>query len=339
MSQYTLFDELVPLPVDEFDLHSFDYYIVTFSAGKDSTACLLYLLEQGVDRAKIELWHHDIDGKAGTFMDWECTPAYCEAFAKAFGLPLYHSWKKGGFLGELLRQDSLTAPTVFEDQNRQLIEVGGKHGEKTTRRKFPQLSADLSVRWCSSYLKIDVGAAAIRNQARFKGKRTLVLSGERGEESPARAKYNMIEPDKADLRDGKKPRYVERFRPIRDWKEQEIWAIIKRWKVVPHPAYFLGWGRVSCKLCIFGNANQFASAKAISPKQTQQVVDLEREFGVTIKRSENLQKLMSRGTVYTAVMQNPQWVRIALSDYYDGPIFTDNWVLPAGAYGESCGPI
>ena len=44
-----------------------------------------------------------------------------------------------------------------------------------------------SVRWCSAYLKIDVGAAALRGQARFEGKRTLFVTGERAEESAARA--------------------------------------------------------------------------------------------------------------------------------------------------------
>ena len=51
----------------------YDKYIVAFSGGKDSTACFLHLLECGVPVEKIELWHHDIDGRGRTFMDWEVT--------------------------------------------------------------------------------------------------------------------------------------------------------------------------------------------------------------------------------------------------------------------------
>src|SRR3546814_13356546 len=71
-----------------------------------------------------------------------------------------------------------------------------------TRGKFPQLSPDLSVRWCSAYLKIDVMAASIRNQDRFLGKRTLVVTGERAQESVASSKYQTFERHRTDTRDG-----------------------------------------------------------------------------------------------------------------------------------------
>ena len=321
-----------------FDLHSYDTYIVTFSGGKDSTACFLYLLDTGIDPAKVELWHHDIDGQGETFMDWEITPDYCRKFAQAFNVPVYFSWKEGGFKREMLRENSLTAPTTFEDENHNLITIGGVRGKKNTRRKFPQVSADLSVRWCSAYLKIDVCTAAIRHQRRFDGKRVLVLSGERGEESTARANYEIHEPDRADLRDGRKPRHVDRLRPIRDWKESQVWEIIERYKIQPHPAYYLGWGRVSCKFCIFGNANQFASAYQISPKQGLELVRLEEEFGVTIKRKESISQLIAKGETYRPATLNPDLVELAVSQEYTLSIFAEKWTLPAGAYGESCGP-
>ena len=329
------------MPVAEFDLHSYDYYLVAFSGGKDSVACFLYLLEKGVDRSKIELIHHNIDGEENgqpAFMDWEVTADYCRQFAAAFQVPIYYSWKEGGFRGELLRENSLTAPTTFEDQDHNRMTVGGKRGKKSTRRKFPQVSADLNVRYCSGYLKIDVCSAAITNQKRFVGKRTLVLSGERGEESPQRANYKVHEPDRADLRTGRRPRYVDRLRPLRDWTERQVWAIMKRHRVQPHPAYGLGFGRVSCKFCIFGNANQFASACHISPRQGQTLIDLEHEFGVTIKRNQSIPDLVATGTPYQAITKNPALVAQATSTHYQRPIIARQWQLPAGAYKESCGP-
>lgn len=313
------------------DILTYDKYIVAFSGGKDSTACFLHLLEIGVPKERIELWHHDIDGRTGLFMDWESTPAYCMAFAAAFDVPIYFSWKEGGFEREMTRQDSLTAPTYFETPNG-LQKAGGERGKLGTRMKFPQVSPDLSVRWCSAYLKIDICSAAIRNQPRFNGVKTLVISGERGEESPARAKYKMIEPDRSDCRPR---RHVDRWRPIRDWEEREVWAIIERFKVRAHPAYYLGWGRVSCKFCIFGNANQFASAFAISPDQGQKLVDYENQFGVTIKRNISLAELAAKGTPYE---MSTDMISLALSDEYHESIFVENWTLPAGAFGESCGP-
>lgn len=324
------------------DLTQYDKVIVAFSGGKDSTAAFLSLLEQGVPIEKIELWHHDVDGRGSLFMDWESTPSYCRAFAAAFGVPIYFSWKEGGFEREMNRENSLTAPICFEEPVEGtpglsiVRKIGGTRGKESTRRKFPQVSPDLSVRWCSAYLKIDVGTTAIRNQTRFNGKKTLVVSGERGEESPARAKYAIFEPDRADNRDGGSRRHVDRFRPIRDWKESEVWSIIERFKVRPHPAYFLGFGRVSCKFCIFGSRDQFASAFSISPDQGKRVTDYEDQFGVTMKRKERLVDYIAAGTPYP---MEEAIVSLATSEEYTESIFTDNWVLPSGAYGESCGPV
>lgn len=41
---------------NEIDLLSYDKYIVSFSGGKDSTACFLYLLDHGIPLDCIELW-------------------------------------------------------------------------------------------------------------------------------------------------------------------------------------------------------------------------------------------------------------------------------------------
>lgn len=326
--------------MDNFDIGSYDHYLVMFSGGKDSTALVLSLLKCGIPKEKIELWHHDIDG-GDRMMDWEVTNGYCRAFAQAFGIRIYYSWKEGGFKMEMNRNRNLTAPIHFEYPNPEnpiqilVGKTGGKTGKMGTRRKFPQVSANLSVRWCSAYLKIDVGTAAIRNQERFNGKRTLVLSGERGQESPARGKYAEFEPDRADGRHGKKSRHVDRYRPLIRWSEQDVWKIIELYRVRVHPAYYLGFSRVSCKFCIFGNANQFASAFAISPDQGQTLVDYENDFGVTIKPGITLAELVAKGTPYD---MERAMIDTATAYVYDQDIFMDEWYLPKGAYGEGCGP-
>ena len=59
----------------EIDLSEYDHIIIGMSGGKDSIAALLRLLDLGVDRDRLELWHHDVDGREGsTLMDWPFTP-------------------------------------------------------------------------------------------------------------------------------------------------------------------------------------------------------------------------------------------------------------------------
>lgn len=321
------------------NLQDYDRIVVAFSGGKDSLACVLHLLDQGVPREKIELHHHDIDGGGRAFMDWQITPGYCRAVAKALGMPIYFSYKMGGFEREMLRDKARTAPIRWQRDDGTWRMTGGTGGSLNTRRKFPQVSADLSVRWCSAYLKIDVMSAMIRNEPRFDQGKTLVVTGERAEESSARARYAMFEPDRTDNRDGTRVcRHVDHWRPILHWRQVEVWAIIERHGIVPHPAYQLGWGRLSCMTCIFGSPNQWATIRAVFPARFAAIAEREAEFGVTIKRGVTVHQLADRGTPYASALAQPDVIRLADAEVWEGAIVTDQWRLPAGAFGESVGP-
>lgn len=322
------------------DLRSYDTIIVAFSGGKDSIACLDALIEGGVPPGRIELYHHDVDGDADAFMDWPSTTAYCRAVAAAFGVSLYVSWKEGGFEREMLRTDAPTAPICFQTPAGTLGRVGGT-GPRNTRLRFPQVTADLSQRWCSSYLKIDVMAALVCNQLRFLGRRTLIVTGERAQESRARARYAMFEPDRSDTRDGtRRRRHVDHWRPIHRYAEAEVWASLRRHGIVPAPAYRLGWSRLSCLGCIFGSPNQWASLRFIAPERFKRIASYERQFGRTIQRSHDVVALADRGRPYPALVAQPDLARRAMRAEWHEAVRIDPaaWTLPAGAFGEGAGP-
>lgn len=322
------------------DLDSYDRILLAFSGGKDSIACLCHLIDLGY-RDKIELHHHDVDGSRedGHFMDWPVTPSYCRAVAAAFGVPIYFSYKEGGFRREMLRDSVATAPTWFETPNGDWVKVGG-NGNSGTRLKFPQVSPNLAVRWCSSYLKVDIMDRLITNQDRFQNSRTLVVSGERAEESAARSKYNVFEPHRTSSKaGGRLHRHVDVWRPVHGWSEADVWAIIKKHGVVPHPAYYLGWSRLSCMACIFGNPSQWRSVQMIAPSVFDQIAAYEIQFGLTIRREESVVVAASRGATY-AGLEDPVTVALALAEQYDGPVLIDPflWLMPSGAFGKSGGP-
>lgn len=128
----------------------------------------------------------------------------------------------------MLRYDIPTAPVVFETPEGRV--VAGGQGQNGTRLRFSQVSASLSVRWCSASLKVDVADRALRGQDRFLNRRTLVVTGERAEESPAGARYAAFEPHRTDTRNGtRRRRHVDHWRPVHQWSEAEVWAILERW--------------------------------------------------------------------------------------------------------------
>lgn len=165
-------------------LEDYNKIIILFSGGKDSTACYFKLIEMGVPLEKIELWHHDIDGgHPERRMDWPCTVNYVKAFAEATGAYLRLSWRQNGFWGEVYRigsswpiqytDDSIVKTcklSKLQERSQELREIilnSDELKEYGYRMKFPAKSADLSVRWCSAYLKIIVGDTVIRNLEQF----------------------------------------------------------------------------------------------------------------------------------------------------------------------------
>jgi len=333
---------------------NYDKWIVWFSGGKDSMVTYFSLLEAGIKPEQIELHHHLVDGEHGSeyFMDWTITADYCRKFAEAFGSKIYFSWKVGGFEREMMRDDEFTAPIVYENENYQPILTQGSTNPrfKNTRLKFPQQSASLSDRWCSSYLKVDVGDRVITKQVRFaNGKKYMVLSGERAEESSARAKYKMFEPARSDNRNGKKViRWIDQYRPVHQWEEKKVWELIKAYGANPHPAYKLGFSRTSCMFCIFLGKDYLATLRKYAPERFEKIAMREQNFGISINRPKSKKSLglfyhqmADQGTPFD--IDERIFTLANQEEYTDKIILSSNeWELPRGAfnkYGSSCGAI
>ncbi len=318
----------------------YDKIIVCMSGGKDSLAAALHLLDLGVDRKKLEWWHQHVDGSpgAGGLMDWPITQDYCRKLAQAFGIPLYFQWREGGFEREMLRNQQETACVRFEMPGGTLGCAGGKSGRYGTRLKFPQQSADLKVRWCSAALKIDVASVAINNDPRFRNANILLITGERREESPARSKYAKVERHRTTSK--KWRRRCDQYRIVIDWTEQAVWDTIKKHRAVPHPAYRLGFSRVSCLCCIFGNADQWATVRLIAPDQFERISAYEKRFGLTIRRGRDVEAQATLGRPF-ATAADGELIGLAMSRVYSAPVIVPDgqeWVLPRGAIKRQNGP-
>lgn len=324
-----------PIP----DYTSYDVVIVSFSGGKDSTAALGAVLDEGCDPRKVELWHQAVDGMPGsdTWADWPCTESYVRRFGQAFGHTTLFQWKVGGFLGEMLRDHEVSAGVGYETIDGGVVHLPpSPRARPGTRLKFPQVSGDLNVRWCSAYLKIDVANRVIAADPRFKDARVLVVTGERGEESPARAKYETLEPHRRTNR----RRKVDQYRPVLRWSEARVWDRIKKMGARPHPAYYIGFGRVSCMKCIFGNDDQWHTLDQIDREGLASFKAFEARFGLTIHRTMSIEERVARGKslLPPGHVQDLAWALSRDLPIEAVKVAVEDWKLPAGAYRRCGGP-
>lgn len=359
-----------------YPLEMYDLVIITFSSGKDSLCSLLYTLYLGIPKEKILLLHHDVDGY-GTNpvfeMDWASTRNYAIAIAQHFGVKIRFSWREGGFAGELLRFGA-SNPVSFEEIDTGMVKtLKGDNWDTSEalkrqiefqvslgcfeeadilkdelkkygyRMKFPAKSANLSVRWCSSALKIEVAEKMIRSSvATFCNKKILVLDGIRREESHARSKYNEIELHTTNAPHRNK-RIVHVWRNIIDWTEEMVWEMIEKFRIRPNPVYFAGYGRCSCASCIFLQPSAFKGFSEIYPERFSKLILLEKQLGFTVDNKKDLVSYVgnSKSCIpkdiddYIMKMLRTGIVPKDFLTVADG----ERWVLPRGAYtGNENGP-
>ena len=175
---------------------------------------------------------------------------------------------------------------------------------------------------------------AINNEPRFKKARLVFLTGERRQESAARSKYAEMERHRTHTRS----RHVDHWRMVIDWSERQVWDIMREFSVMPHPAYRLGWGRVSCLACIFGQADQWASVRLIAPDLFDRIARYERDFGKTIHKGKSVVDLADKGTAYPECYDR-ELVALAMGrDYPAHLALTGDWKLPPGAFKRCGGP-
>jgi 3'-phosphoadenosine 5'-phosphosulfate sulfotransferase (PAPS reductase)/FAD synthetase len=243
--------------------------------------------------------------------------------------------KEDEFEGELLRENAPTKGVFYQALDGALTYLPPQGRKMATRRKFPAKSADLQTRWCSGYLKIDVARRVINNDPRFQGAKILFLTGERRQESAARAKYNEVE---ANLKaTSNRKRRTDQWRIVIDWTEQQIWDIIKRHGIVPHPAYRLGWSRVSCMACIFGDTDQWASVRQIDPRAFGKLAKYEQVFDHTIDNKLTVIQMADRGRSF--INAPKALMDLAMGRTYPAnEVRTNQWELPAGAFKRDGGP-
>lgn len=228
------------------------------------------------------------------------------------------------------------ADTVVSNLDRlgELEELGGK------RHKFPAKGGTHSGRWCSGNLKAAVQDSVTANLEETKhDKKILIVSGERRGESAGRSKYNEMEIHRTNAT-AKAHRVVHQWRCCIDYSEKDVWELLKRHHINPHPCYRIGWNRCSCMMCIFSTPRLFAGVKELFPDAYASLRHDEEVLGFTLDNKKNLDEFI--GDTPSCVCWNDKKAihSILAGEFGTEDIYTENWNYPVGAFhgadGGSC---
>ncbi len=230
----------------------------------------------------------------------------------------------------------MVADTVMAniDQLGELERLGGK------RHKFPVKGSTHQGRWCSGNLKAAVQDSVTSNLERTKSNvKVLVVSGERRGESKGRSRYNEMEIHRTNA-EKKSRRIVHQWRPVIDYSEKDVWEVLKRHKVNPHPCYRAGWNRCSCAMCIFSTPKLFAGIRELYPEEFELLKQDERILGFTLDNKCDLDTFV--GDALSCVYHgDKEAIRSLVTGEFtvDDIYVEDTWKYPAGAFhGAEGGP-
>lgn len=215
----------------------------------------------------------------------------------------------------------------------ELIAVGGKRG------KFPAKGSTHQGRWCSGALKASVADSVVSNlESTNTNKKILIVSGERRGESAGRSHYNEIELHRT-YAVAKRHREVHQWRPVIDWSERDVWEIISRNHINPHPCYRIGWNRCSCMCCIFSTPKFFAGIRELFPDVYDALRHDEEVLGFTLDNKCDLDTFVGN-TSSCVNKDDKEALRQTLEGTFDrNEIYVKDWQLPCGAYhGAEGGP-
>lgn len=230
----------------------------------------------------------------------------------------------------------MVADTVMSNLSRlkQLEELGGK------RHMFPAKGGTHQGRWCSGNLKAAVQDSVTSNLRKTRADvKVLVVSGERRGESSGRAKYNEMEIHRTNA-EAKAHRLVHQWRPVIDYSEKDVWEVLKRHNVNPHPCYRAGWNRCSCAMCIFSTPKLFAGIRELYPEDYALLKQDEEILGFTLDNKCDLDTFVgdAESCVYhgdLAAIHSLVTGEFTADDVY----VKENWMYPAGAFhGAEGGP-
>ncbi|MCF6391265.1 MULTISPECIES: phosphoadenosine phosphosulfate reductase family protein [Mycobacteriaceae] len=240
---------------DSPDLRSYDWILVSSSAGKDSQAALDVVAEAASQAGALDrvvVVHADL-GEA----EWDGVPELAAEHAAHYGLRF-----------ELARRERDGALYTILDHVQQ-------------RGMWPSSQQ----RWCTSDFKrgpirkvMTKLVAELRDSDQVVGRPVHLLNvmGLRAEESSARARRQPYAPNPS-ASNGR--RRVDDWYPIHELSTTQVWQRVRSAGTRPHPAYLEGMSRLSCRFCVLASRADLVCSARLNPELARRYAAVETQTG------------------------------------------------------------
>lgn len=209
------------------------------------------------------------------------------------------------------------------------------------RHKSPAKGSPDESRWCTGRMKTLVSDNVTVNLEETKANtKILIISGERRGESTGRSKYNEMEVHRTNAV-AKAKRLVHWWRAVIDYSERDVWEVLRRNSVNPHPCYRAGWNRCSCMACIFSLPKHWSGIKELFPEDYENIRKDEKILGFTLDNTRSLDEYVGSAKS-CLVYDDPKAIyQLKTGEFRVEDVFVPEgqWRFPAGAFrGSEGGP-
>lgn len=287
-------DERMPDP----DLESYDFIVISSSAGKDSQAQLTHVTglcaALGIED-RIVVVHCDL-GR----VEWQGTLELAREQADVYG----HRFEVVTRIGLVSKGLTRGGAPLYPKGARYgdlLDQVLRRHIQLMRNGKNAPAWPSADARWCTSDFKRGpVGTlftALAKEWRELTGLkrpcRILDCIGLRADESKGRAKADQLSKRTHTVR-----QHVDTWLPIKWWSVDEVWDTIRESGVPSHPAYSYGMPRLSCAFCVFASRDALMIAGQHNPELLAEYVAVEREIGWSFKQGlalADIQAALAKG--------------------------------------------
>ena len=244
--------------------------VISLSGGKDSTALWLHAIEQGANVLPVFADTGNEHKKTYEYLEYLERKLGRIRYIKAdFSKQIEHKrevvqtkWRNEGVSEEIIQQ----ALDVLHPTGNPFLDLCIWKG------RFPSTKA----RFCTVELKVRPFFDEVYAPLLDEGKHVVSWQGVRAEESIARSKL----PEREGTPEG-----YEIYRPLIQWKVEDVFAMHDKYGVEPNPLYKLGMGRVGCMPCInCGKLELFEIARRF-PAEVERIAKWEEIIKRASKRN------------------------------------------------------